>query len=99
MLFIIITTFISIYAFFQTLEGQTPIDIIFDAFLQKKYKQKKTVLSLFSNELLINKRLESLLSNNLILINNDTYSLSNRGRTIWYIFNRLRNMLGLSIGG
>lgn len=100
MLFILLSSIVTLYSFFQFQEGQTPIDTLFDAFLHKKILSKKDIFSLFSNDLLITKRLDSLESKNIIIKSNvNTYRLSKRGNTIWDIFYSISKSLGLSIGG
>ena len=99
-LFILLSSIVTLYSFFQFQEGQTPIDTLFDAFLHKNMLSKKEIFSLFSDELLMYKRLESLESKGFIQKSKtSSYQLSKRGKTIWNIFYSISSTLGLSIGG
>lgn len=98
-LYVTLVTIVTVFTFYQSLEGQTPIDTLFDHFSQKKSLSKNFINSLFTNEKIILPRLINLESAGVIKKKNNTYSLTNKGTIMWNIIKYTCLLFGLTING
>lgn len=79
--------------------AQTPAAIILTAFAKKSKQKKSALLKLFSQKLLIEKRIEDLQKVGLVTQRKGIFTVTRRGKIISFFIIFAIQFLGISVGG
>lgn len=93
MLYTMVSILISVLYLGVYLGGQTPASMILDAYAKKKSYTQKQLLSLFSEDMLLWKRLDDLLRAKFVKTNHIGYAVTSKGYAIFRFFHAYQHLI------